>query len=171
MKYLFSGLILFLLMSCGSQNYISQTDYATAMDTRHFTFMATKANPTNYDVINIMNSLPNTTSSRMLDLEYGYTIELRDSVVQVTLPYFGRMYNPSLDPSKSSYRFTTKDYSIEQTAGKRGNQMFTIMPHDQNNIRRIFIEVFKSGSASASIDANDRQPITYSGYIMKNANK
>lgn len=171
MKALIGAIAFFSVMSCGTQSYISQADYDNAMNTRHFTFMATKANPTSYDVINVMNSMPNSTASRMLELDYGYTIELRDNEIDVTLPYFGRMYNPSMDQSKSGYRFTTKDYSIEQNAGRRGNQMFTIVPHDQDNIRKIFIEVFKSGSASASIDSNDRQLITYTGYIMKNGAK
>ena len=36
-----------------------------------------KRNPTNFDVINIMNSMPNGNSARMLDLDYGYTVVLK----------------------------------------------------------------------------------------------
>ena len=76
-----------------------------------FTFMAERANPTNFDVINIMNSMPNGNSSRMLDLDYGYTVVLKEKELDVTLPYFGRMFNPSYDTSKNSYRFTSKDFT------------------------------------------------------------
>lgn len=52
-------------------------------------FYAQKANPTNYDVINVMNSMPNSTSTRMLDLNGGnYTIEVSKNKVDVVLPYF-----------------------------------------------------------------------------------
>ena len=46
-----------------------------------------------FDVINIMNSIPNGNSARMLDLDYGYTGGLKEKELDVTLPYFGRMFN------------------------------------------------------------------------------
>ena len=35
-------------------------------------------------------------------------------------------------------------------------------------LRSDYIEVYKNGSAYVSIDSNDRQPISYNGYLMKN---
>ena len=40
--------------------------------------MAKRANPTNFDVINVMNSLPNNNSARMLDLDYGYSVVIKE---------------------------------------------------------------------------------------------
>jgi hypothetical protein len=62
---------------------------------RNFTFHAERANPTNYDVINVMNSMPNSTSTRILNLSGGYySVDLKNKL-EAALPYFGRVFNPS----------------------------------------------------------------------------
>ena len=45
--------------------------------------------------------------------------------------------------------------------------MYTISPKDVDHVRVIYIEVYKNGNAYVSIDSNDRQPISYNGYLMK----
>ena len=104
----------------------------------------------------------------MLDLDYGYTIVLKKSELRVELPYFGRMYNPSYDTANNSYRFTSKDFTVSQQTGKKQSSVYTIITKDQPNIRRIIMEVFRSGKTYVSIDSNDRAPISYDGYLMEN---
>lgn len=161
-------ILIVLLNSCTSAGVIPSEKVANLLQSGEFTFMAQKANPTNYDVVNVMNSLPTSNSSRMLDLDYGYTIQLKKSEFTVELPYFGRMYNPSYDTSKNSYRFTSKDFSLSEQPGKKGSTVYTIITKDQPNIRRIIMEVFKNGKSYVSIDSNDRATISYDGYIMEN---
>jgi hypothetical protein len=116
----------------------------------------------------VMNSLPRSSASRMLDLDYGYTIVLKKSELRVELPYFGRMYSPSYDTANNSYRFTSKDFTVSQQTGKKQSSVYTIITKDQPNIRRIIMEVFSSGKTYVSIDSNDRAPISYDGYLMEN---
>lgn len=163
-----AAMLIVFLNSCASAGAIPSEKVATLLQSGEFTFMAEKANPTNYDVVNVMNSLPTSSSSRMLDLDYGYTIQLKKSEFTVELPYFGRMYNPSYDTSKNSYRFTSKDFSLSEQPGKKGSTVYTIITKDQPNIRRIIMEVFKNGKSYVSIDSNDRATISYDGYIMEN---
>ena len=173
MKNLFKIFIATLALSvsfaCSTQNNIVPANIAPLLESNKFTFVAENANPTNLDVVNVMNSLPGGSSSRILNLDSGYTIEIRKDELQVTLPYFGRMYTASMDPSKNSYRFTSKDFTVMKSEGKKGRSIFTIVANDQQNIRTINMEVFKNGKAYVSIDSNDRQPISYDGYIMENA--
>jgi hypothetical protein len=115
-----------------------------------------------------MNSIPGGSSSRMLNLDSGYTVEIRKDKLDVTLPYFGRMYTSNMDHSKNSYRFTSKDFTVNKKRGKKGSSVFTIVTNDQQNIRTITMEVFLNGKAYVSIDSNDRQPISYDGYITEN---
>lgn len=172
MKKLFNifsaALLMMFINSCASTGNIPSEKVASLLNSGEFTFMAQQANPTNYDVVNVMNSLPGSSSSRMLNLDYGYTVQIRKTELLVELPYFGRMYTPSYDPSKNSYRFTSKDFTINQQAGKKESSVFTIITKDQPNVRRIIMEVFRNGKAFVSIDSNDRQPISYDGYIMEN---
>ncbi len=159
--------LLTFLFSCTSQTYVDEKSLDQFINSNEFTFMAKRANPTNFDVINVMNSMPNNNSARMLNLDYGYSV-LKDKELTVNLPYFGRLFNPSYDTSKNSYNFTSKDFTISKVQNKKGNWVYTISPKDQNNIKVIYLEIFKNGAAFVSIDSSDRQAISYDGYIMKN---
>lgn len=166
--YLILSALMLILYSCSSQTYMDQQTLTKVMADKEFTFMARHANPTNYDVINVMNSLPNSTSSRMLELDYGYGYNLKNNELEVTLPYFGRTYIPSMDPQKAGYRFTSKDFEMNEIAGRKGSRVFIISPRDVQNVRRIITEIYPNGVAYVSIDSNDRQPISYDGYLTKN---
>lgn len=162
------GFTIFTLVSCTAQNSISTEQVKNLVENNEFTFSATRAHPTNFDVINVMNSLPAGSSSRILDLDYGYGIVIKNGELVSTLPYFGRMYTPSMDRDKDSYRFTSKDFSIEKSQGKKNSQIITVKPRDLNYVRRIIFEVFPNGKAYVSVDSNDRQPISYDGYLKGN---
>ena len=160
--------LLTFLFSCTSQTYVDEKSLDQFINSNELTFMAKRANPTNFDVINVMNSLPNNNSARMLDLDYGYSVVIKEKELDVNLPYFGRLFNPSYDTSKNSYNFNSKDFTVSKLQNKKGNWVFTVSPKDLSNVRVIYIEIFKNGGAYVSIDSNDRQAISYDGYIMKN---
>lgn len=159
--------LFFTLNSCTTKQVVISPEITSLIQKGEFTFMAERANPMG-DVINVINSLPNGGPSRILDLEYGYTIEIKKETLTVALPYFGRMYSANMDSSKNSLRFTSKDFSINRQVGKKGSSIFTIIPNDERNISKITLEVFGNGKSYVQVNANDRQPISYDGYIMKN---
>ena len=55
-----------------------------------------------------------------------------------------------------------------RSEGKKGTSVFTINTKDQQNPVQIVIQVFNSGKTYVSIDSNDRQSISYDGYITEN---
>ena len=162
-----------LLSSCKTQSVEKSAAVEALLQKGEFTFVAEHANPTNPDVVKVMNSIPRGSSSRMLNLDSGYTIEIRPDVLKVTLPYFGRMHAENIDPSKNIYQirtedFTTKDFTINKKDGKKESSVYTIVANNQQNIRTINMEVFKNGKANIWVDSNDRQSISYDGYITTN---
>ncbi len=165
------GIFLLLLTSCGSQLNMAPEKVNQLLSRGEFTFMAQRANPTNADVTNVLNSLPNASSARILNLDYGYTLQITKDQLDVNLPYFGRTYNPSYDTSKNSFRFTSKSFRVTQKDGKNGNKNYFFTVNDQNSIRKMNLEIFSNGKAYLSVDADDRQPISYDGYIMENNTK
>lgn len=167
-RLLFGLCLLFTIASCTSQKSIPSAKVASLLENGEFTFMAERANPTNFDVINVMNSLPNGASSRILNLDYGYTVKVTKEEVKVVLPYFGRMFTPSFDQEKNSYRFTSNNFTLNKTAGKKGSSVYSFQIKDQPNIRKMFLEVFPNGKSYLSIDSSDRQAISYDGYLMEN---
>lgn len=157
---------LFFFQSYSAQEMDSKTVDAL-VNSQDFTFHAQRANPTNYDVIKVMNSMPNSTSTRILDLNGDYTILVKDKMLDVVLPYFGRSFKANIG-GDNSYRFTSKDYTLTKSQNKKGKWTIKIKPNDVNNVDEIIIEVFKNGKAFTSVRSNDRQPISYDGYVSKN---
>ncbi|MFL9835613.1 DUF4251 domain-containing protein [Chryseobacterium terrae] len=157
-----------LFQNCASQNTDPQI-VNNLVNSDEFTFYAEKANPMNYDVINVVNSIPNATQLRTFQISgQGYGIELKKGVMEVTLPYFGRAFTSTYGTSDNSYRFTSKDFAVTKSQSKKGNWVYKIKPKDVKNVSDINIEIFKNGTALTSIKSNDRQPISYNGYISKN---
>lgn len=167
---IFSALMLLFAVSCSSSasTQIPKEEVTALINSGNFTFMAERAHPTNLEVVNILNSMPGGGASRAFELDYGYTIEMTAEELKVELPYYGRAFVADPSSNKNSYRFTSKDFTVAKAAGKKNRTVFTISPSDVTAVRTIYMEVFPSGKAHVSIDSNERQPISYSGYIMKN---
>ena len=170
MKNIISALFAIFLFanSCTSQTYVESGLLSSMIEKEQFTFMAERVNITNMDVMNTINSIPGASAARMQDLDYGYDIVFENKELNVHLPYFGRAYNAPRDASDRGYNFTSKDYSVEKKEGKKGKITLTVKPNDVKNISAIYIEIEKNGKAYVSINSNDRQPISFSGYIKKN---
>lgn len=162
---------LLLFENCSSQSSNMDVQAVTALiNSQDFSFHAQRANPTNYDVINIANSLPNAPATRIFDLTgSNYSIDIKPNSLEVALPYFGRVFNPTYgNTTQNSYRFTSKDFTINKSQNKKGAWIVRIKTNDVKAVDEIIIEVSKSGQALTSIRSNDRQPISYDGYITKN---
>ena len=166
---LYIGILLFIANACSSTNNASSADTTKLLNGKEFTFMAERAIPTNMDVINVMNSMQTKMASQMLNLDYGYSLKITRTEVVAELPYFGRMFNANYDTSKNSYRFTSKDFTIDESKSKKGSAVYLITAKDQQGIKRMNLEVYPNGKAYLYIDSNDRQPISYDGYVKENA--
>lgn len=161
-------LLAFIFQNCSAQKADPQI-VNNLVSSDEFTFHAEKANPMNYDVINVVNSIPNAPQLRTFQISgNNYGIEIKKGVMEVTLPYFGRAFTSTYGSSDTSYRFTSKDYAVTKTQSKKGNWIYKIKPNDMRNVSDINIEIYKNGRALTSIRSNDRQPISYDGYISEN---
>lgn len=167
-KIISAFVVVFFFQNCTAQKTDPQI-VNNLVNSDEFTFHADRAFPMNQDVINIANSMPNAAGQRIFDLSgEGYSIEIKKNVLDVVLPYFGRTFNPNYGTTDNSYRFTSKDYTLTKSQSKKGNWVYKIKTNDVKNVSDINIEVFKNGKAMTSIRSNDRQPISYDGYISEN---
>jgi len=155
-----------MTMSCGSQIYLDPVTLNSSIENKEFDFNATRAFPTNYDVINVLNSMPGSTSTRLLNLDPGYGFNLKKDLFSVALPYFGRAFNVNPgDTTKGGLTFESKEFSVKQSKSKKGNTLFVITPTDQRENFIFSLEIFKNGSAFLSVQSNNRQPISFDGNI------
>jgi len=156
----------FSLLSCSSQIYLDPTTLSSVVEKKEFDFNATRAFPTNYDVINVMNSIPGSTGTRLLNLDPGYGFNLKKNLFSVALPYFGRAFNVNPgDATKGGLTFESKEFMVKQSTSKKGNTLLVITPNDQRENYVFNLEIFKNGSAFLSIQSNNRQPISFDGNI------
>lgn len=158
----FLGLI---ISSCSSVNGLAKDNSNGLISDGSFTFSALKANPTNIDVINVMNNFPGSSSSQMLNLSGDDTAYFSSDSINVDLPYFGRVYNPNPNPKKNGLHFTSKKFSFDSSKSTSKKQVLIYTIEDVNYIDKIYVECFKNGKAYLSINANDRQSISYDGRV------
>jgi hypothetical protein len=155
-----------MTVSCGSQIYLEPTTLNSVVEKKEFDFNATKAFPTNYDVINVMNSMPGSTGTRILNLDPGNGFNLKKDLFSVALPYFGRAFSATPgDANNGGIKIESKEFTVKQSVTKKGNSLFVITPRDQKENYIFNLEIFKNGSAFLSVSSNNRQPISFDGNI------
>ncbi len=169
LKIIIFGVFMAVFTACSSQSTVANANITKLLKENEFTFMAQRANPASADVVNVLTSMPNSTSTQVLNLDHGYSLKITKNEIIAVLPYFGRMFSSSYDNTNNSYRFTSKDFNISQSSGKKGSIIYLINVKDQQNVRKMILEVFPNGKAYLSIDSTDRQPISYDGYIEENS--
>ena len=119
------------------------------VDSKSFTFKA-------------QTVLPMSGASRQLTSEYDLKL-LGDSMVAY-LPYFGRAYGP-IDPREGGINFTSTNFEYKTKSKKKGGWDVSINPSDTKDVRQLYLNISSNGNASLQITSNNRQTISYHGYI------
>lgn len=100
--------------------------------------------------------------SRILTSSYDMRV-LGDSVVTY-LPYFGRAYSAPIDPTDGGIDFTSTQYDYKVKENKKGWNI-TIQPKDTRDARELVLNITNSGYATLMVNSNNRQAISFNGYI------
>ena len=100
-------------------------------------------------------------------LTSSYDLAVSKDTVQAFLPYFGRAYAAPVDPSGGPLKFTSTDFMYEVKKGKKGKWDVVIKPKDIRYGEQLFLTIYDNGSATLRVMSNNRQPISFNGYIGK----
>lgn len=114
-------------------------------------------------VFKAQTALPTAGAIRQLTSDYDLRIS-KDTIVS-DLPYFGRAFTAPLNPSEGPLQFTTTNFQYTISSGKKGSWRVSIAPKDRTDPRELFMTIFDNGSASVVVNSNNRQPISFNGYI------
>ncbi len=104
-------------------------------------------------------------------LTSDYDVKVSPDTIISYLPYFGRAYNAPMDPTKGGIQFTSTKFDYNQTARKNGGWDIVIKPQDTQDARLLSFSISENGFASLQVISNNRQPITFSGYITEKKTK
>lgn len=166
---LYPAILGIFTLSCATKPYVDKETFASLTTDDEFTFLAKRANPMDYaSVYKVSSSLPGAIPTRILELDYGYTLTLKKDSLKVNLPYFGRAYNASYGATNVGFSLETTAFTKMKKAGKKGEMLYQFHINDKTNIQQMVLEISPSGKAYLSIQSTDRQPISYDGYVMKN---
>ncbi|PWV56061.1 DUF4251 domain-containing protein [Chitinophaga sp. S165] len=104
-------------------------------------------------------------------LTSDYDVKVSPDTVISFLPYFGRAFNAPMDPTKGGIQFTSTKFEYNQTARKKGGWDIAIKPQDTQDARLLSFSISENGYASLQVISNNRQPITFNGYITQKKTK
>ena len=148
----------------------AQTDKETTaklVDSKTLTFNATSAQPlANADLNAILSRMPGGQGGGNIQLNGAmYDLKITKDSVVAYLPYYGRAYTATMNPDDSGIRFKSKDFTYKVEQKKKGNWIITINPKDVKDGQRLTLNVGTTGYAMLNVINNNRQAITFSGYI------
>jgi len=103
---------------------------------------------------------------RHLTPEYDFVV--KPDTLNIDLPYFGRAYSAPINPSDAGIKFTSMKYEYAAKRNKKNRWEITIKPNDVNWVRDLYLTVFDNGRASLRVNSNDRESISYDGYLKTN---
>ncbi len=157
-----------MFYSCSAQNTTDSQTLNSLVTSEEFTFHAERANPMNYDIINTLNSIPNNPSTRILQLDAGsYTIELRKGKMKLFF-LTSEEHLIQITEEITATDSLLKTILLQNLKVKKEIGFLKLNPMMSIMFQTSILKCTKNGKAFTSIRSNDRQPITYDGYISKN---
>jgi len=123
------------------------------IETKNYTFLADYA-------------LPQRGGQRYLSPGYDLRV-VADSVIAY-LPYFGQVYmDPPLNPDDAGIKFTSTKFNYTTEQKKKGGWSILISPSDAKQTAKLRLEVSVDGYATLMVTSNNRDMISFNGYIKQ----
>jgi hypothetical protein len=109
--------------------------------------------------------LPQRGRSRQLTPEYDLTV--RPDTLIAYLPFFGRAYSAPIGMNDGGIKFTSLAYNYDIRKRKKNGWDINISPKDASDVRQLYLTVFDNGRATLRVLSNNRDGITYDGYVKQ----
>lgn len=162
-------LLLFLLVA-GSMVSVAQAQTQTKKEKAAEKAAAVKklVESQNY-VFNAQTVIPMGGRSRQITSDYDLRVA-KDSVIS-WLPYFGRAFTAPIDPTKGGIQFTSRDFEYTVTDAKKGGWNIVIKPKDASDVQQMQLNIYENGYAYLQVMSNNRQPISFNGYVTERTDR
>jgi Domain of unknown function (DUF4251) len=110
-------------------------------------------------------------SGRVRQLTSYYDLKVSKDTVVTDLPYFGRAYTAPIDPSEGGINFTSTNFDYTTIERKKGGWDVSIKPKDTKDVQQLFLYISEKGYATLQVTSNNRQGISFNGYITEKKQK
>lgn len=115
-------------------------------------------------IFKVQTVLP--TGGSNVQVTSDYDIKLNGDSLVSYLPYFGRAYSADYG-QPGGLNFTSTKFQYNLKSKKKGGWDITIKPTDIKDVRQMFLSIGENGYASLQVISNNRQTISYYGYITE----
>jgi hypothetical protein len=122
----------------------------SVLDAKRYSFIPTSMTPS---------------AGRTRQINSGFSFDVKGDTLQIYLPYIGKAYSAPMNPSDAGYDFTSTSYDYAVKEGKKDRYNVTIKTKDKFTGSTFYFTVFDNGTASLQANSNDKQAISYNGYI------
>lgn len=130
--------------------------FKNMVDSQHFIFEAQSVNP-------LRGGFRNLTSP--------YDVRISKDTMISYLPYFGRAYIATLNPSDAGLDFTSTNFSYSVRPHKKNGWVVVIKPKDKTEIQQYLFTIYDNGSANLNVTSISRDAISFNGYIKNEEKK
>lgn len=156
-----------------SFNALAQTDKATTakiVTAKTYTFVARSATPLNsYDINKIMSQMPGSIQGGTINLnETYYEVKVTPDSVVAFLPYYGRSFTAPINQTDGGIKFNSKKFTCKSKKGKKHGWDVVVDTKDVNENYRLAFSIGDEGYVTLSLNSNNKQSITYQGYLKEN---
>jgi hypothetical protein len=107
--------------------------------------------------------IPSSGRQRFLTSEYTVSIS-KDTIVSY-LPYFGRAYYATIGSTDGGIKFTSVDFDYKISERKKGGWEISIHPKGGQDVQKLNFTVYNNGTAYLFVNSNNRQSISFNGYV------
>ncbi|MEO5909294.1 MAG: DUF4251 domain-containing protein [Pelobium sp.] len=159
-KITFLLILCILATSCLTQKEkeTNRSQVNEMIKNNRFKFEAQQANPLRPDII----------SANLRNLNGNYSLSLSKDTLKCYLPYFGVARSAPYNSTDNGLNFTSTDFSYDKVEKSKGAYEITIIPNDTDKANKLYFTISENGSASLNVTSNNRDPISFTGNILKN---
>ncbi len=146
-----------------------EAEISRIVESKKFIFVADNATPTNSAELNrVMNSMSGGITAGSINLNgQGYDLKITPDSLTAYLPYYGRSYSAPIGQNEGGVKFKSKKFKYKSKKNKKGSWDIELNTNDINENYRMSLNIGKTGYASLSLSSNNKQNITYNGYITE----
>jgi uncharacterized protein DUF4251 len=116
-------------------------------------------------IFHAQTAMPSSGPTKQLTSEYD--VRLSKNAFVSHLPYFGRAYSAPYGSGNGGFNFTSKDFAYSSKTRKKGGWEISIKPKDVTDVREFLLTVSESGHGTLRAMSNNRQPISFTGYVTE----
>lgn len=122
------------------------------LDTKHFSFEP-------------LTMIPQSGGTKQLT--HGFSLKISGDSLNCYLPYFGQAYSASIGTNDAGFNFTSNQFDYSVVPKKKDSYQITIKVNNKTSNPIFNITVYNNGTAYVQANSNDKQTISYNGYLKQ----